>query len=282
MGLHRLWGRGRGSPGSGSPCGAHGSGRRHQPRAGTRSAQRPGSGTRPGTARGQCTVPRSCGWAPGLKQGGGSAFPALCPSWSRENSHPPSPDWAFPMGTGLPMAGTARGAPSQCRLELPGHPRMLQQHPVNHGLSPWCPPKPSGTLSPCHATRLTLAHLGSHQGLLRCPVAQLPAHHAGRGQVPLLVTHGAPLPVAQHLHPALTGMGARSQSHWEHLGMGSRWSVAPGHGHLPAPRARVQTGWPAAARLQDPPSAGWGAGLCQGSPFLGRSCSCPCPCPSGR
>lgn len=94
------------------------------------------------------------------------------------------------------MAGADRVASSQGRLELCEHPRILQQDTLNQLISPSYPFKPRGFPSPCCYTCLTLSHPGSHQGLFRCPVAQLTAHHTGCSQVPLLVTHGAPLPVA--------------------------------------------------------------------------------------
>lgn len=236
--------------------------------------------------------PRDCSWpvhrtslmwmGPRPEAGGRVSAPCFVPIMEQGGLPPSFPRLGVPYGNRAAHGRNSQGSPIPVQAGAAWTSQDAPAAPSKPGAFPIVPPKPSGTLSPCHATRLTLAHLGSHQGLLRCPVAQLPAHHAGRGQVPLLVTHGAPLPVAQHLHPALTGMGARSQSHWEHLGRGSRRSVAPGHGRLPAPRARGQSGWPATAQLQDPLSAGWGAGPCQGSPFLGRSCSCPCPCPSGR
>lgn len=168
----------------------------------------------------------------------GSVLPAPCPFWSREDPHPP-PDLGTLHGNraangrrqGSPVPVQAGGAwTSQNAPAAPTKPRTLTiKHSQNHRCPrslPCCPP-------------LTLAHLGSHQGLLCRPIAQLPAHHAGCSQVPLLVTHSTPLPMAQHLHTALTSMGACSQPHREHLGIGSIWS---GHSHPPAPWTWVQTG----------------------------------------
>ena len=168
---------------------------------------------------------------------GGSALPAPCPSWSREDPHPPSPSLGVPYGNGAICGRSSQGTPIRVQAGAAWTFQGAPAAPSKPGLSPSCPTKPSSVPSPCCATRLTLPHLGSHQGLLCRPVAQLPAYHAGCSQVPLLVTHGAPLPMAQHLHPALTGVGARSQPHREHLGIGSSRSVAPGHGHPPAPWA---------------------------------------------
>lgn len=222
LGLHRLWGGGRGSPGSGSPCGACGSGRRRRPRVGTRSARRSGSDTRPGTARGRCTAPRSCGWAPDLKQREGQRSTLCACPGAGDAPHPPSPGPGFPYRHGAACGRSSQGSPI---------PVQAGASWTCKGFTHPCPSKRSSAPSSCHAVHLTLTHLGSHQGLLRRPEAQLPAHHAGCGQVPLLVTHSAPLPVAQHLHPAFADMGARSQPHQEHLGRGSSQSAAPGQGH---------------------------------------------------
>ena len=60
---------------------------------------------------------------------------------------------------------------------------------------------------------LTLPQLSLVEGLLGCPEAQLSAHHAGRSDVPQVVTHGAPLPLLQHLHAALPEPGPGLQTH---------------------------------------------------------------------
>lgn len=60
---------------------------------------------------------------------------------------------------------------------------------------------------------LTLAHSGSGQRLLSASVAELPAHDAGRLQVPAVVTHCSPLAVLQHLHPTLAEPRASLQPH---------------------------------------------------------------------
>ena len=45
-------------------------------------------------------------------------------------------------------------------------------------------------------------------GLLRCPTVHLSAHHLGIVEVPLVVTHGSPLPVMVDLHSARAPVGA--------------------------------------------------------------------------
>ena len=61
--------------------------------------------------------------------------------------------------------------------------------------------------------RLTLSQLGSGEGLLGCPEAQLSANHAGCSHVPQVVTHRAPLPLPQHLHATLPEARPRLQAH---------------------------------------------------------------------
>lgn len=60
---------------------------------------------------------------------------------------------------------------------------------------------------------LTLSQLGPGEGLFGCPEAQLPANHTGCSDVPQVVTHGAPLPLPQHLHATLAEARPRLQAH---------------------------------------------------------------------
>lgn len=62
-------------------------------------------------------------------------------------------------------------------------------------------------------TPLTLPHAGTTEGLSGAPEAQLPAHHAGRLQVPLAVADCAPRASLQDFHPALSGAGPALQTH---------------------------------------------------------------------
>lgn len=129
------------------------------------------------------------------------------------------------------------GAPAPVPIsDPPAHPRLPQQCAEGFSLRT---SEPSSAPIPYPTSCLTLAHPGSHQGLLCRPVAQLPTHHAGCRQVPPLVTHGAPLPVAQHLHPALADVGACSQAHGEPLAWGTAPSAGAGgvSGCCPAPGA---------------------------------------------
>lgn len=58
----------------------------------------------------------------------------------------------------------------------------------------------------------TLSQAPSGQRLLCCTEAQLPTHHVGRQQAPVIVTYGAPLSVFQHLHPALAYNGPTAKT----------------------------------------------------------------------
>lgn len=60
---------------------------------------------------------------------------------------------------------------------------------------------------------LTLSQLSLGEGLFGRPKAQLSADHAGGTDVPQVVTHGAPLPLSQHLDAALSDPGSRLQTH---------------------------------------------------------------------
>lgn len=60
---------------------------------------------------------------------------------------------------------------------------------------------------------LTLSQLSSGEGLLGCPEAQLSANHAGCGDVPQVVAHGAPLPLPQHLNTTRAEPRPRLQAH---------------------------------------------------------------------
>jgi len=58
-----------------------------------------------------------------------------------------------------------------------------------------------------------LSEAASRKGLLGGAEAQLPAHHRGGQQAPVVVTDGPPLSVLQHLHPALAHDGPAPQTH---------------------------------------------------------------------
>lgn len=65
----------------------------------------------------------------------------------------------------------------------------------------------------CMSGRPTSAHACPRHGLLGAAEAELPAHHAGRLQVPAVVTYAAPLAALQHLHAALAQPGPALQPH---------------------------------------------------------------------
>lgn len=64
-----------------------------------------------------------------------------------------------------------------------------------------------------YVSYLTLSQLSLGEGLFGRPEAQLSADHAGCSDVPQVVTHGAPLPLLQHLNAALPEPGPRLQTH---------------------------------------------------------------------
>lgn len=88
-----------------------------------------------------------------------------------------------------------------------------------------------------HSPRLTLPQPGASDSLFGAAKAQLPADHAGRHQVPLVVTDGPPLSILEHLHTALPDVGPTSQAHQGLLGRhtvllsaegGYCWALPPG------------------------------------------------------
>lgn len=58
----------------------------------------------------------------------------------------------------------------------------------------------------------TLSQATSRQGFFGRAEAQLPTHHGGRQQAPVVITYGAPLAVFQHLHSALTYDGPPTET----------------------------------------------------------------------
>lgn len=60
---------------------------------------------------------------------------------------------------------------------------------------------------------VTLTHPASGQGLFGAAKAQLPTHHGGCSDVPVIVANGSPLSVLQHLHSTLTYHSPASQAH---------------------------------------------------------------------
>ena len=127
--------------------------------------------------------------------------PLCSPSWKRHS--PRERSWPM-QRTSLMWMGPRPGAEGAllplCPLWFPLHTSRLGDR-SGQG---------RGSLLFIH---LTLTHLCSQQCLPGRAVAQLPTHHAGCCQVPAPAAHGAPLPVAQHLHSALSSMGTRSQAH---------------------------------------------------------------------
>lgn len=58
----------------------------------------------------------------------------------------------------------------------------------------------------------TLSQATSGQGFFGRAEAQLPTHHGGRQQAPVVITYGAPLAVFQHLHSALAYDGPPTET----------------------------------------------------------------------
>lgn len=74
---------------------------------------------------------------------------------------------------------------------------------------------------------LTLSQLSLGERLFGRPKAQLSADHAGCSDVPQVVTHGAPLPLSQHLDTALPEPGPSLQTHHglegKRKSLGEKW-----------------------------------------------------------
>lgn len=65
----------------------------------------------------------------------------------------------------------------------------------------------------------TLTEATSGQRLFGRAEAQLPTHHGGGQEVPLVVAYGSPLPVFQDLHAALADDGPAPETHQRLLGV---------------------------------------------------------------